>query len=56
MVERTCFWLTEIVKAFGSSHLIVFLVNQNYPLLVETEDVGESFGCMRREKGVKLLG
>lgn len=56
MVKRTCLWLIEIMKAFGSSHLIasVFLVNQNYQLLVEIEDVGGSFGCMRREKDIKL--
>lgn len=56
MVKRTCLWLIEIVKAFRSSHLIasVFLVNQNDQLLVEIEDAGESFGCMRREKGMKL--
>ena len=48
MVKRTCLWLIEIVKAFGSSHLIasVFLVNQNYQLLVDIEDVGGNFGCI----------
>ena len=54
MVTCTCVWVVEVVRAFGSSHLIasVFSINENYQSSVESEDVGGGFGCMRRKEKV----